>query len=487
MARLFVVLASLALASVLAQPRDRCPVTCSKSRSSGLLEVDHDPSSNHKKHRCYLDEESGECECECRESNSHSWIHQDLSPIHCSGSWGVYTPCTASCGQTCQNTEVYTVATASNEIGNSCPHTNGELRTGPSTTNGPTCAVHINCPPGQQYTGYDDVTVGTCTSCAGNTYSDAWTSVGETCKQHTKTCSQGERLAGASITSAGICAACDNLEYNNKKSHRDTSCVPHGQCGPGSEPSGLSSKIAAGSCSPCAPGSYSSHTNSYEMCQPHTTCSSTQALIGESATSPGSCMDKCHDYYTDPNDVPITKKDNIYLDRHNVQCPNHQTLGGMGMSDFRLATRWDYNPAKIQYRYRCCDVEDGATTTHWTGRNDNGHGNDNGKGRSTIYLDRHNLDCGDNKVIKGFKLHTHWSDWAKIEYEYQCVPHNTATCSRYTTPASDEGNSIIYLDRHHVDCPEASQPYLKQVKLFRPSEHQIAYEYHCCAEILHPP
>jgi hypothetical protein len=217
------------------------------------------------------------------------------------------------------------------------------------------------------------------------------------------------------------------------------------------------------------------------MCKAHTSCSATDALVGESATAAGSCISKCHDHTTNPNDVPINHKDNIYLDRHNVQCPDHQTLGGMGMSDFRLATRWDYNPAKIQYRYRCCDVEDGQEVTKWTGRNDNGHGWWWEAGRSTIYLDRHNLDCGNNMVIKGFKLHTWWNDNAKIEYEYKCVPHSTATCSRYTTPANDEGNSIIYLDRHHVDCPEISKPYLKQVKLFRPSHNQIAYEYHCCA------
>merc|ERR1712100_35916 len=124
-------------------------------------------------------------------------------------------------------------------------------------TAAPTVIAHGSCPPG--------------------TYSAAWTSVGETCKAHTLTCSQGEFLQGASSVSKGSCATCPAGTYNDDASHRDSSCDFHGMCPPGQEPSNLSSKTSATQCSPCAPGTYSSSASSQEMCKAHTSCSATSA------------------------------------------------------------------------------------------------------------------------------------------------------------------------------------------------------------------
>lgn len=336
-----------------------------------------------------------------------------------------------------------------------------------------TCELHDqSCGAGQYYADYSTTQEGTCKACPAGTYSDSWTGVGETCKKHTLTCNKGQYLQGASSVSAGSCVACPANTYNDDANNRDSSCDWHGKCPPGQEPSTLSRRSAS-SCQPCAPGKYSSSASSHEMCKRQTTCASHQALIGASATSAGTCHDKCHDRYTGRNHNPNNGRDNIYLDRHSLYCPDHQVLGGMGMSDFRL-TRPTHNT--IEYKYRCCDLpNDGAVTRHWTGRNDDGRRSD----RSTIYLDRHSLDCGSNKVIKSFKLFRPRHN--QIEYEYECVQHSTAQCSSYTTPANAEGRSIIYLDRHHVDCPETSKPFLRYARLYRPRHDQIAYRYECCA------
>lgn len=44
-------------------PTKACQTTCQLA-SSGLIEVDHDPSSGHNKHRCFMNEQN-DCECEC--------------------------------------------------------------------------------------------------------------------------------------------------------------------------------------------------------------------------------------------------------------------------------------------------------------------------------------------------------------------------------------------------------------------------------------
>ena len=48
------------------------------------------------------------------------------------------------------------------------------------------------------------------------------------------------------------------------------------------------------------------------------------------------------------------------------------------------------------------------------------------------------------------------------------------------TPPSDEGGSVIYLDRHNVDCPEASKPFLRYAKLQVAGHKKLAYRYICC-------
>jgi hypothetical protein len=56
-----------------ATPTAACQTTCALG-SSGLIEVDHDASSGHKTHRCYLDE-MDVCQCEC---SNHSPARQTI-------------------------------------------------------------------------------------------------------------------------------------------------------------------------------------------------------------------------------------------------------------------------------------------------------------------------------------------------------------------------------------------------------------------------
>jgi hypothetical protein len=113
-----------------------------------------------------------------------------------------------------------------------------------------------------------------------------------------------------------------------------------------------------------------------------------------------------------------------------------------------------------------------------TGLNDPGGGN-------TIYLDRHNVECG-NSALKRFKLVNHGNQY---RYDYSCstpmiagqnVTSNAVENVTYkNTPSNDQGGGYnIYLDRHHVDCGDNA--YLSQFLLSHmgiPNRYQ--YNYKC--------
>ena len=47
-----------------------------------------------------------------------------------------------------------------------------------------------------------------------------------------------------------------------------------------------------------------------------------------------------------------------------------------------------------------------------------------------------------------------------------------------TTPSSDGGGNLIFLDRHGVDCGTG---YLAYFRLLRPDSGQVHYKYRCCS------
>ena len=99
--------------------------------------------------------------------------------------------------------------------------------------------------------------------------------------------------------------------------------------------------------------------------------------------------------------------------------------------------------------------------------------NDWGGGNS-IYLDRHNVDCG-NKALKGFHLRRPRGN--QINYKYQCGGATSGAGIRKNSGTNHWGGGhTLYLDRHRVDC--GPNP-LHQFKLVRPNHHSIRYNYKC--------
>jgi hypothetical protein len=90
-----------------------------------------------------------------------------------------------------------------------------------------------------------------------------------------------------------------------------------------------------------------------------------------------------------------------------------------------------------------------------TGLNDPGGGN-------TIYLDRHNVDCGDNGIKR---FHLTRAGNGNFRYDYTCsapyidgqnMTSNVVKSAAWnSTGLNDQGGGAnIYLDRHAVDCGE---------------------------------
>ena len=152
----------------------------------------------------------------------------------------------------------------------------------------------------------------------------------------------------------------------------------------------------------------------------------------------------------------------IYLDRHHVDCKKD------GIKSFRLQRP---TSTKIDYKYTCLDgISSNPGAYKYTKSNDWGGGN-------TIYLDRHNVNCG-SYPITDFRLQRPADD--KIRYEYRCSSRKAGgDCRNTTTAWNTESKKNLYLDRHDVKC-NANEA-LTRFQLKRDGKGKFRYEYKCCA------
>merc|ERR1712050_116819 len=77
-------------------------------------------------------------------------------------------------------------------------------------------------------------------------------------------------------------------------------------------------------------------------------------------------------------------------------------------------------------------------------------------GGNAVYLDRHHVRCEAGEVLTSFKL-LRPTD-TTINYNYQCAATSGGSgWVEKTTPQDeiDDDGNMVYLDRHHVRCPNA--------------------------------
>jgi hypothetical protein len=147
---------------------------------------------------------------------------------------------------------------------------------------------------------------------------------------------------------------------------------------------------------------------------------------------------------------------------HEINC------GDKALNRLKLETP----SAGLQYSYTCdSGVQVGPIETYSTSWNDGGGGN-------SIFLDRHNIDCGPRKVLTGLKLLKDSNN--NIQYQYKCAATGDINCRSVTTQWDDEGNGDIrYLDRHNIKCND--NEVLSQLAYRRSGNGTFRYEYTCCA------
>ena len=155
-----------------------------------------------------------------------------------------------------------------------------------------------------------------------------------------------------------------------------------------------------------------------------------------------------------------------YLDRHNVDC------GSDALNQFGLIRQ---PGGKTQYNFACLNPLNLQTKGSYT--SPQYKGGRSGKRSSALYLDRHDVNCGD-KPITQFGLKRSGS--RKIQYKYNCgiVASSDVTCRNTSTPWNTESSSVHYLDRHNAKCN--SDEYISRFKLNRNGKGKFRYDYKCC-------
>ena len=96
-------------------------------------------------------------------------------------------------------------------------------------------------------------------------------------------------------------------------------------------------------------------------------------------------------------------------------------------------------------------------------------------GGNSEHLDKHTLDCGSN-CLNQFQL-TRPTD-TTLSYRYKCLAgiDSPANIVRSTPSDIRADASVIYLDKHDVDC--GTNPIAK-FKLNRPTPDMLSYDYTC--------
>lgn len=114
-----------------------------------------------------------------------------------------------------------------------------------------------------------------------------------------------------------------------------------------------------------------------------------------------------------------------------------------------------------------------SKSTTWNNTSDNNH---------LIFLDRHNIACGNKSAINKFKYILGNSDNLeeanKFKYQYSCTSGGNLKDTKSlksTNPSIDA--EFSYLDKHDIRCE--TDEVLSEFQLQRPSDSTINYNYKC--------
>ena len=105
----------------------------------------------------------------------------------------------------------------------------------------------------------------------------------------------------------------------------------------------------------------------------------------------------------------------------------------------------------------------------------------NDGGGNFVYLDRHTVDCGQNKMLESVQL---MRDRTLNNYRYKytcCITPRQCQQETFNTNFTYDGRgNTVYLDRQNVQCP--NNDYMSSFNLNRNSAtgNRVRYIYKCC-------
>jgi hypothetical protein len=152
----------------------------------------------------------------------------------------------------------------------------------------------------------------------------------------------------------------------------------------------------------------------------------------------------------------------IYLDRHHVDCKQ-----GAAINNFKLDTLGN----RMQYVYQCSENKNLGPET--------GKVNPGSEANQYFYLDRQNINCGENEVMSHFVLHNVGNgNWG---YGVKCQKaSNPLTCRDVETPPTEIGKDHTTLKSHPVKCERDEALNSFQLNSWKDGQAKTYYKYKCC-------
>lgn len=160
---------------------------------------------------------------------------------------------------------------------------------------------------------------------------------------------------------------------------------------------------------------------------------------------------------------------NIFvLTNHEVKCGSNEFI-----NQFQLKR----TSSQIQYAYKC--VYNHTMTNTCVTKYTDWNSTDSDKRKSIHYLDRHDVSCPDNNLMRSFVLE---NDGSKIRYKYECCQAPIKSCENVDLSWEDTNDfRSYYLDRLNVDSNSRGGG-INQFKLSRRSKKDdIKYSYTVCS------
>ena len=193
--------------------------------------------------------------------------------------------------------------------------------------------------------------------------------------------------------------------------------------------------------------------------------------------------------YTSNSGFNESSSQNIYLDRHNVDCQAKNAIRGISFSTGTLA-QGSSSIGVMRFNYSCSSgnngILDSTRTSRSTSVQDDGCASSS-PACSIRFLDRHPVSCAPGEVLSQFQLGRTDSNGTStgtinnIRFNYQCIPvtNKTLTFRNNIQTFFTAGSDVKDFQNLNFSCN--SNEVLQYLKLASPTSTQMMLNATCCS------